>query len=119
MFSKANKHFTPRYRILEKIPQFYPGSNVPAIYTFVTSEKRGQKIATAIAVAKTINGPTLVAEYSNINISAGEAEEEAYKRVIKMAENRKREIDGRIIIKSSGHVVKKCGCALAIVVEVE
>ena len=116
---KLTSILPPDIEFIEKVPQFYPGSNVPAIYTFVTSEKRGQKIAAAIAVAKTINGPTLVAEYSNINISAGEAEEEAYKRVIKMAENRKREIDGRIIIKSSEHVVKKCGCALAIVVEVE
>jgi|GEM_PF-6906884 len=36
-----------------------------------------------------------------------------------MAKNRKREIEGEIIVKSAEHTVKKCGCALAIIVEVE
>lgn len=103
---------------IDETPQLYPGSNVPAIYTYVTSEKKGQRIAAAIAVAKTKNGPVLVAEYSNIDVSSSDAEKEAIKRVIGMAKNRKREIKGEIIVKSAEHTVKKCGCALAIVVEV-
>lgn len=69
--------------------------------------------------SKNKNGPVLVAEYSNTDISANEAEKEARKRVVEMAKNRKREIEGEIIVKSAEHIVKKCGCALAIIVEVE
>jgi len=70
-------------------------------------------------VGKTKDGPVLVAGCSNTDISANEAEREAIKRVIAMAKNRKREIEGEIIVKSTEHIVKKCGCALAIVVEVK
>ncbi|MCD6164114.1 MAG: arginine decarboxylase, pyruvoyl-dependent [Candidatus Odinarchaeota archaeon] len=104
---------------IDKTPQLCPGSNVPAIYTYITSEKTGQKIAAAIVAAKTKNGPVLVAEYSNTDISASEAKKEAIKRVVEMAKNRKREIEGEIIVKSTEHIVKKCGCALAIIVEVK
>ncbi len=116
---KLTSILPPDIEFIENIPQLHPGSNVPAIYTSITSEKSGQKIAAAIAVARTKNGPTLVAEYSNINISASKAGEEALKRVTEMAKNRKKEIEGKIIIKSTEHTVKKCGCALAIVIEIE
>lgn len=116
---KLTSILPPDIEFTENIPQFQPGSNVPAIYTSIISEKKDQRIAAAIAVARTKKGPTLVAEYSNTNISANEAEEEALKRVTEMAKSRKKEIEGKIIIKSTEHVVKKCGCALAIVVEIE
>lgn len=116
---KLTSILPPDIEFTENMPQLHPGSNVPAIYTSITSKKIGQQIAAAIAVAKTKNGPTLVAEYSNINISAGKAREEALKRVLEMAKNRKKEIEGKMVIKTTEHVVKKCGCALAIVVEIE
>jgi len=94
-----------------------PGANVPAIYTAIISNKRGEKIAAAIAVAWTDGGPTLVAEYSATGITKEDAERKAIERVKIMARNRNLKIT-RIETRTVDHIVEKCACAIAVVVEI-
>ncbi len=103
---------------VEDEPAFPYGANVPCIYTYATSDRSGEVISAAIALAKTKGGPTLVAEFSARGVDSKGAEREAEKRVIEMAKTRNLEIEW-IETYSADHIVKKIGCVLAIVVEVE
>ncbi|AHF97173.1 MAG: pyruvoyl-dependent arginine decarboxylase [Desulfurella sp.] len=93
------------------------GALVPVAYASIVSDKKGQKIAAAVAAAipkdKTKNG--LIMEYENYDISKNEAE----RIVIEMAkwgmDRRGYEIE-KIVSISAEHTVEKCGCAFACVV---
>lgn len=94
------------------------GANVPAIYTYVISDKPGETIAAAIAIGKTQDGPTLVAEFSSKGINSEKAEDEALRRLELMAKARNLELVSTETY-SSEHTVEKIGCVLAVVVELE
>jgi len=103
---------------LDDVPRLPYGANVPCVYTYIISDKPGEKIAAAIAIAKTKGGPTLVAEFSAKEMSSEKAEEEAKRRVLEMAKARNLDIEW-VESYSVDHTVERIGCALAIVVEVE
>ncbi|WP_025270349.1 pyruvoyl-dependent arginine decarboxylase [Hippea sp. KM1] len=94
-----------------------PGDLVPVAYAALTSSKKGQRIAAAVAIAipkdPTKNG--LIMEFEDYNIT----KEEAEKQVRKMAEwgmkYRGFEID-RIESISVDHVVEEHGAVFACVV---
>lgn len=91
------------------------GSNIPAIYSLAVSDTLNDQIAVAIAIGKTTNGPSLVAECS------GSREKTVREAVIadlsRMASSRSTELSQRIV-RSTECKVKKVTCALAIVAEV-
>ncbi|MHA1615908.1 MAG: pyruvoyl-dependent arginine decarboxylase [Candidatus Njordarchaeales archaeon] len=115
---KVTSILPPNIQLVRNPPLLPLGCNVPSIYAYVASDKPGEKIAGAIAIGWTGNGPTLVAEFVAKNMTREEAEKEAYIRLKGMAEVRGLELL-RYKIFSVEHEVKKCGCVLVIAAEVE
>lgn len=103
--------------ITGKTPSLPKGSNVPAIYAYACSDTPGETVSAAIAIAIT-NDLTLVAEHASVGAMREEVEEKAKNIVVEMARIRGLQTN-KIIVRSATHVVKRIGCALAIVVEVE
>ncbi len=101
--------------IIKHPPRLPDGANVPAIYTYTTSDIVNDLISAAIVVAFT-DGVTLVAEYSG-RTSRREAENYAKAIAEEMARMRELSIT-KIIIRSASHKVRKVGCVLALVAEV-
>ena len=93
------------------------GDLVPVAYAALTSSKKGQLIAAAVAIAipkdKTING--LIMEFEDFDITAKEAEEQVRKMAQWGMEYRGYEID-RIESISVDHVVENHGAVFACVV---
>jgi len=104
--------------LVNEPPSLPIGCNVPAIYAYIVSCNRNEKIAGAMALGWTDVGPTLVAEYAERNIDKREAEKRALIRLEGMAKARGLKITKKIVV-SEEHVVEKCGCVLVIAVEVE
>ncbi|MFX0065389.1 MAG: pyruvoyl-dependent arginine decarboxylase [Candidatus Hermodarchaeota archaeon] len=105
------------------LPKFSVGSNLPVIEAKIISKKIGQTICAVIIAQRTKlsdsePGPTLVAEFAG-EIAKKEGITEARYRLDQMAKIRNAHFVGEAYIAVSEHIVKKCGCALAFIVEVD
>ena len=107
----------PDVKVVENPPKFYPGSTVPAIYNYIVSTVPGERIAAAIIMGRTEGGPTLVAEVAGRNMTKEEAENSVRDMLEEMARMRGLKLK-EILIKSTEHVVERCGCSIAIVVQI-
>jgi arginine decarboxylase len=108
---KLSSILPPKAVYKEKI--VYPrGVLVPIAYGAITSDKKGEKIAAAVAIAVSVeDGFGVIMEFSGVT-SAKNAEE----TVRKMAEDamKHRNIGIKeIVSKSSEHTVENFGCAFA------
>ena len=95
-----------------------PGSTTPAVYTRYTSQIRGTVIAAAIAVGRTIKGPTLITEFSG-EVDKKVAEEIVTKQLLHMIQTRRLKPSGKPIIKSIEHEVIDIGTVVALVLYVK
>ncbi len=113
---KMSSILPPRCKRRETI-ELPPGDLVPVAYAAITSSKKGERIAAAVAIAipKDRNKNGLIMEYEDEGITAEEAEA----HVIEMAkwgmEYRGYEIE-RIESIAIDHVVEEHGAAFACVV---
>ena len=117
---KVTSILPPDVQILRKLTEKIPeGSMVPVIMACITSDLKGEKIAAALAIARTKKGPGLVAEYTGRNIDKNKAVEEARYRVLNMANYRGLELSEPVFAVGVDHVVEKAGCALVAVVFID
>ncbi len=112
---KVTSILPPDVVVVEKPPEFPPGSNVPSIYSYTVSSITGQRISGAIVLGFT-SRYTLVVEYTDVNISKETAEQKVMEMVREMANIRGVPIQ-RTLVKSTTHVVKKTGCVLVLAAE--
>lgn len=106
-----------RVNIVSSVEKKLPsGVNVPAIYTHNVSAKEGERIAAAVGIGKTREGPTLVCE------STGKRKRTVSNMVQsdleRMAKARECELQMRRV-EATETEVNHVSCALAIVAELE
>ncbi len=96
------------------LPEFPAGEMVNTVLSYASSDREGDLISAAIAVAW---GDDLgcVVEHSGMNQDSMNLKEEALEMVKYMMQRRNKEIR-KIIIKQQDHVVEKHGAAVAAVV---
>ncbi len=99
---------------VEKLPVLKAGSMVNCVLSHITSDNKGDKLITCVAVAI---GEELgcVVENSSVNGDTEEVEEEAISMVKYMMEKRGVEIKD-LIVESANHTVENIGSSIASVV---
>ena len=101
---------------LRPLPSFPVGCVVPAVWAQRVSERSGQLISAAIALGFTINGPTLLAEYSTEGAGQDEAERQVHLLLTSMAESRQLRFRNKPIVNAVEHQVKEVGCVVALAI---
>ncbi|MHA1917178.1 MAG: pyruvoyl-dependent arginine decarboxylase [Candidatus Ranarchaeia archaeon] len=99
------------FSLVKDIPKFSPGSTVPAIYTNYVSSNKYEEISAAICLQKTIDGPTLVSEYSS-NVSVEESLEKVLEISKLLVKNRNLSVNAPPKIDSIKRTIieEKFGC---------
>jgi len=98
--------------------ELIPGSTTPAVYTTYTSNSKGKVISAAIAVGRTIKGPTLITEFSG-EVEKKIAEKIVYAQLSTMIKTRNLQSKGKPIVKSVEHEVNNIGTVVALVLYVK
>lgn len=102
---------------LVNLPKLKAGSMINCVLSTITSEKQGDKITAAIAIALGENLGCVV-ENSDINKDSEDVINDSIAMVKYMMEKRKEEIQ-EIIVKEEIHVVENIGSVVAAVVYLE
>ena len=100
---------------LVEMPNLEPGTITPVVMSKVTSSIPGQRIAVALAVARSGNSHGMISEYHGIGVTERTAGKSAEAMVKYMMERHKLE-PKEVTSVSSGHIVKSHGAVLAAVV---
>mgnify|MGYP001187837645 FL=1 len=104
----------PRNTMIVELPELEPGSMVNCVLSHMVSERRGDLISAAVAVA-TSSDFGCVVENSGINRDPEDVRSEAVSMVRYMMSVRGLEIK-ELIVEETNHVVEKCGAAVSAVV---
>lgn len=107
---KVSSIVPPDAEVLMEKPNLPRGALMPCVYAELTSQKRGERIAVALAIGLAEDGFGVVME------SEGETAEEAVAKATKMVEEAfkvRRLHLKRILTISAEHQVKECGSVVA------
>jgi len=96
------------------LPSFPIGCVIPAVWAQKVSGQPGELISAAIALGFTLNGPTLLAEYSVAGAGREETRRQVLLRLAGMAESRQLRFRAEPVTKAVEHRVKKVGCVVAL-----
>ncbi|MDI6644273.1 MAG: arginine decarboxylase, pyruvoyl-dependent [Methanobacteriaceae archaeon] len=107
----------PKGTEIVKLPKLKPGTMVNCVLSHVTSQRRGDHITAAIAVAQSKDFGCVV-ENAGINTDPAKIREETVEMVKYMMDVRSLQID-EIFVEEINHTVKNVGSAVAAVVYLE